>query len=119
MKKGTADERRFTRMSASRVSVLIRVHLWFVLTLALCLCALVIEASPFQTQTAADPNRYVVIISGASGEPAYAKQFQQWTTTLQAALSGRFGFPKNRVKVLTEKATGATAPATAEEVRKM
>jgi hypothetical protein len=77
-------------------------------------------SAPYQTQTAADPNRYVVIISGASGEPAYAKQFQQWTTSLQAALSGRFGFPKNRVKLLVEKpGDPTTATATADEVKKL
>jgi hypothetical protein len=69
---------------------------------------------------ATDPNRHVVIISGASGEPAYAKQFQQWTTSLQAALLERFGFPKNRVKLLVEKPTDSTAVvATAEEVKKL
>lgn len=73
-----------------------------------------------QTRNTADPNRYVVIISGASGEPAYAKQFQQWTTSLQAALSERFGFPKNRVKLLVEKPSDpTTAPATADEVKKL
>src|SRR4051812_30159503 len=50
-----------------------------------------------------DPNKYAVIINGASGEPAYAKQFEQWTAGLQAALVGRFGFGKDHLKVLTEK----------------
>jgi len=69
---------------------------------------------------ATDPNRHVVIISGASGEPAYAKQFQQWTSSLQAVLLERFGFPKNRVKLLVEKPTDPTvAPATADEVKKL
>jgi len=66
------------------------------------------------SQNAGDPNRYVVIISGASGEPAYAKQFQQWTATLQATLLGRFGFPKDRVKLLSEKPDANAAPATAD-----
>ncbi len=67
----------------------------------------------------ADPNKYAIIINGASGEPAYAKQFDQWTASLRAALQGRFGFDKNHVKLLTEKPADSTAaPATAEEVRK-
>ena len=67
----------------------------------------------------ADPNRYAIIINGASGEPAYAKQFEQWTASLRAALLGRFGFVKDRVKLLTEKPSDSSAaPATAEEVRK-
>ena len=72
-----------------------------------------------QSQTATDPNKFALIINGASGEPAYAKQFEQWTASLRGALLGRFGFAKDRVKVLTEKPADSTsAPATAEEVRK-
>jgi hypothetical protein len=79
--------------------------------------------SPSTLQTKAqpkpDPNKYALIINGASGEPGYAKQFDQWTAALRAALVGRFGFAKDRVKLLTEKpADSTTAPATAEEVRK-
>ena len=67
----------------------------------------------------ADPNKYALIINGASGEPGYAKQFEQWTSSLRAALLGRFGFAKDRVKLLTEKpADSSAAPATAEEVKK-
>jgi len=77
------------------------------------------NASPAQSNTS-DLNRQVVIISGASGEPAYAKQFQQWTSSLQAALWERFGFPKNLVKLLAEKpADPSVASATAEEVKKL
>jgi hypothetical protein len=68
----------------------------------------------------ADPGKYAVIISGASGEAAYAKQFQQWTTALQAALLGRFGFARDRVKLLTERPADSSAvPATADEVKKL
>ena len=68
---------------------------------------------------APDPNKYALIINGASGEPAYAKQFEQWTSSLRAALLGRFGFAKDRVKLLTEKpADSSAAMATAEEVKK-
>jgi hypothetical protein len=79
------------------------------------------SASPVSAQSnATDPDRHVVIISGASGEPVYAKQFEQWTSSLQAALSERFGFPKNRVKLLVEKPANPTAvAATAEEVKKL
>ena len=69
-------------------------------------------------QAMADPNKYAVIINGASGEPGYAKQFEQGTTTLQGALLGRFGFARDHLKVLSEKpADSSAAPATAEEVR--
>ena len=78
------------------------------------------QESLTQSQPAPDRTKYAVIINGASGEPAYAKQFQQWTTALQATLLGRFGFARDRVKLLTEKpADSSAAPATADEVKKL
>jgi hypothetical protein len=78
------------------------------------------DSSPTQSLAAPDPTKYAVIINGASGEPAYARQFQQWTTALQAALLGRYGFARDHVKLLAEKPADSTArPATAEEVRKV
>jgi hypothetical protein len=72
------------------------------------------------SRTAADRNKYAVIISGASGEAAYARQFSQWTLALRASLVGRFGFAEDRVKILSEKPTDSTAaPATAEEVKRV
>jgi len=72
------------------------------------------------SQSNVDRSKYAIIINGASGEPAYAKQFQQWTTTLRASLSGRYGFAADRIKVLTEKpANAAERPATADEVKKV
>lgn len=72
------------------------------------------------SRPAADRNKYAVIISGASGEAAYAKQFAQWTIALRAALVGRFGFAEDRVQLLIEKPADATAtPAKAEEVKRV
>ena len=59
-----------------------------------------------------DRNKFAVIVSGASGEPAYAKQFQEWTTQLSSVLSEKFGFDGKHVRVLSEK------QATAEEVKR-
>ena len=65
-----------------------------------------------------DPNKYAVIINGASGEPEYGKQFEQWTTQLGSLLSERYGFESKQIKVLTEKPADATTTrATAEEVK--
>jgi hypothetical protein len=79
------------------------------------------NAPPFQRASRpADRNKYALIISGASGEPAYAIQFAQWTMALRAALVGKFGFADDRVKILTEKPTDSTAaPAKAEEVKRV
>ena len=78
------------------------------------------RAATSQSTTNVDRSKYAVIISGASGEPAYARQFEGWTATLRSALLGRFGFAEDRLKVLTEKPSGAAEqPATADEVRKV
>lgn len=66
-----------------------------------------------------DPNKFAVIINGAGGEPAYAKQFEQWTMELSSVLSERYGFDSKKIKVLTEKpADSTTARSTAEEVKR-
>ncbi len=67
----------------------------------------------------ADPNKFAVILSGASGEETYAKQFAQWTTTLKRALVERLGFAEDRLKILAENPVDkGTTRSTAEEVRR-
>ena len=56
---------------------------------------------------AVDSNKFALIVNGPGGEPAYAKQFEEWTTQLSSVLSERFGFDSKNVRVLSEK--GATA----------
>ena len=74
---------------------------------------------PRKASAPTDSNKFAVIINGASGEAAYAKQFALWTSNLNAALTGRFGFAKDRIKILTEKpAEESAARATAEEVKR-
>ncbi|HEU0253895.1 MAG TPA: hypothetical protein VFR12_12745 [Pyrinomonadaceae bacterium] len=76
-------------------------------------------AAPKRKAAPIDPNKFAVIINGASGEPEYAKQFEQWTNELSAVLSERFGFESKQVKVLSEKPADTTAArATAEEVKR-
>jgi hypothetical protein len=65
-----------------------------------------------------DPNKFAVIINGASGEVSYAALFSEWTTNLNKALTTRFGFPANHIKLLTEKPEGEPLRATAEEVKR-
>jgi len=80
--------------------------------------------TPAQTVPAApapaDPNKFAVIISGASGEEDYAKQFARWTAALRGVLTGRLGFAEDRIKILAESPAAGTpaARATAEEVRR-
>ena len=59
-----------------------------------------------------DQNKFAVIINGPGGEPAYAKQFDEWTKELSGLLAERFGFDSRNVRVLSDKS------ATAEEVKR-
>jgi hypothetical protein len=61
-------------------------------------------------QKRADPNKFALLVNGAGGEPAYTKQFEQWTTELRSALEDRYGFDAEQTKVLPR--------ATAEDVKR-
>src|SRR5215213_2165658 len=67
---------------------------------------------------APDPNKFAVILSGASGDEEFAKRFKGWTAELRGALVERFGFDEARITVLTETPEGRALRATAEEVRR-
>jgi len=69
-------------------------------------------------QSPPDPNKFAVIINGASGEAAYATLFAEWTTNLNKTLSTRFGFSPDHIKLLSEKPEGNSLRATAEEVKR-
>ena len=69
-------------------------------------------------QRTGDPNKFVVIITGAGGEPEYAKQFEEWTAQLSKVLSEKFEFDAKNIRVLSEKGEAGKARATAEEVRR-
>lgn len=71
---------------------------------------LLISASSAAQKT--DPNKFAVIINGPGGEPAYAKQFTEWTTDLNSVLSKRYGFDPKQIKLLSDK------QATAEAVKR-
>lgn len=74
--------------------------------------ALILFLSASSVAQKSDPNKFAVIINGAGGEPAYAKQFAEWTTDLNSILSQRYAFDARQIKVLSEKL------ATAEEVKR-
>lgn len=76
------------------------------LLILLLLCATLASAQVNR----ADLNKFVVIINGAGGEPAYAKQFEEWTTQLKSALSDHYGFGAQQTTVLPR--------ATAEDVKR-
>jgi len=67
---------------------------------ALILALLLAPAVCAQKKTQVDANKFALIINGAGGDQAYAKQFEQWTTQLRSALSDRYGFDTQNVVVL-------------------
>lgn len=92
---------------------------WLIICAFLWLVLVAGVASAQKKQAPLDPNKFAVIINGAGGEPVYAKQFEEWTGQLSAALSERFGFDSKQIRVLTEKPADASIPrATAEEVKR-
>jgi len=74
--------------------------------------ALILFISASSVAQKTDPNKFAVIINGPGGEPAYTKQFTDWTTELNSVLAQRYGFNPTQIKLLSEKL------ATAEEVKR-
>ena len=65
-----------------------------------------------------DPNKFCLIINGAGGDPAYASQFENWTSELTSILTTRLGFATKQLKVLSEKSPDGMHP-TAANVRQV
>lgn len=56
---------------------------------------MVISLLVYASRASAD--NYALVISGASGGPAYAEKYNGWRTTLTTTLTSRFGYPDERV----------------------
>lgn len=67
--------------------------------------------------TAAAQERYALIVSGASGGPKYAEQMREWRATIASALVDRYGFPKDKVRVLVDETDKSGEQGTAQNVR--
>ena len=89
-----------------------------IIVLVWCCAAAVAARAQGAPRPAADPNKFAVILSGASGDEEFAKRFKGWTAELSKTLVGRFGFDEARVTILTETPEGRALRATAEEVRR-
>ncbi len=62
-------------------------------------------------------DRYALVVSGASGGPAYAQKYDRWRTALLTALREKYGFENSRLFVLGETPAEGVARATRENVR--
>lgn len=89
-----------------------------IIVLVWCCFAAVVACAQEKARPAADPNKFAVILSGASGDEEFAKRFKGWTAELRRALVERFGFDEARVTILTESPEGQAMRATSEDVRR-
>lgn len=82
-------------------------------------CVAAVATCAQTVRPAGDPNKFAVIVSGASGDEEFAKRFAQWTRELRRALVEHLEFEEARVTVLTESPEDAHAlRATAGELRR-
>lgn len=51
----------------------------------------------------AQPSTYLLVVSGLSGEPAFAERFHAWGTTLVRAARERHGVPAENIRYLAER----------------
>ncbi|MEJ7709600.1 MAG: hypothetical protein WKF84_07005 [Pyrinomonadaceae bacterium] len=65
-----------------------------------------------------DQTKFALIITGASGEEIFSKQFSGWAEKLRQTLVGQLSFPADQVSLLSEKSEQSTMRATAAEVRR-
>ena len=64
----------------------------------LVVCALLAGVAPASAQ-----QTQLLVITGLSGDPAYAEQFHAWATTLIDAAVERYGLAPDQVIYLAEK----------------
>jgi hypothetical protein len=79
-----------------------------------CFCASLLWGIPV---AAASGERYALVISGASGGPQYAEQYDAWRSAFVATLEKTFEYPADHVIVLAEEESGGVGKATRENVR--
>ncbi|HEV2763915.1 MAG TPA: hypothetical protein VGV38_13115 [Pyrinomonadaceae bacterium] len=97
----------------------IGMRLRLIVVLGWCCVAAGAACAQAAARPAPDPNKFAVIVSGASGDEEYARRFAQWTAELRRALVERYGFDEARLTLLTEAADAkGAARATAEELKR-
>lgn len=69
------------------------------------------------TIPAAASERYALVVTGASGGPQYAQQYDEWRGSFVNTLRQTFDYPADHVIVLAEEEGDGVARATRENVR--
>ena len=73
----------------------------------------------FVASPAAAEERWAIVLSGASGGPKYAEQMKQWREALSSALADRYGFSKDKIKILVDETDKTSEQGTAVNVRRI
>ena len=79
-----------------------------------CVTAACLMAAP---SSAMAGDRYVLVVTGASGGPDYAQKYATWRRSLTTTLRDTFGYPVDHVTVLGEEAGPGVGRATRDNVR--
>jgi hypothetical protein len=66
--------------------------------------------------SASAADRYALVVTGASGGPQYAQKYETWRDGFVATLV-KFGYPENRITLLSENAEGRVRKSNRENVR--
>lgn len=82
----------------------------------LALSLAIASALLWPESAAAQPGRFALIVSGASGGTEYAEQYAAWSGDLTALLTGRLALDPAAITVLSEGGAGRST-ATADNVR--
>lgn len=88
--------------------------------LRVALLALLAMPGPLAAQAAPPSDgdgRHVLVVTGLSGEPAYATRFHRAATTLLDAFEGRYRIPRSRIRWFAEKPDGAPGRITGRSTR--
>ena len=80
-------------------------------------CALALVALLIAARTDAQPQRFAIIVSGATGGSEYTAQYTRWSNDLSKTIVQDLKFDPASVTVLSESGQDATA-STAENVRR-
>lgn len=70
-----------------------------------------------QTTAPDGEGRHVLVVTGLSGEPAYATRFREVATTLLDAFENRYRIPRARIRWFAEKTEGAPGRITGRSTR--
>ena len=80
-------------------------------------CALALVALLIAARADAQPQRFAIIVSGATGGSEYTAQYTRWSNDLSKTIVQDLKFDPASVTVLSESGQDATA-STAENVRR-